>query len=138
MNFFKKLGDMFLASDTVVETATKGIYNGLDKAIFTKEEQSESEERNLDRFLKFLELTKNSSPARRQIAMIVMSLWFLVGVNILILLNINLILVYGFKLEAMELGDILEWTQWYIAAPTGTVLTFYFWVKVKAANRETK
>lgn len=80
MRFFNKVKSV-LSSPSIVEKAADAAMNGFDAAWYTDEEKSNN-------LLKILALTKGSSPARRTIAMIVMILWSITGINIIILLNI--------------------------------------------------
>lgn len=80
MGFLSKFKSV-LSSPSIVEKAADAAIKGMDAAWYTDEEKSTN-------LLKILALTKGASPARRNIAMIVMSLWSIAGLNILILLNI--------------------------------------------------
>ena len=82
-------------------------------------------QKRMDQTLKFLELTKGASPARRQIANIVMFMWAIAGLNILILMNISLVVDDPKSLSA-GIKAITDFSIDYIAKPTGLVLAFYF------------
>lgn len=121
MNVFKKI----FSTDTVIEKATDGIYNGLDKAWHTDEEKEDDKQKRIELFGKLLELSKGSSPARRLIAMIVMTLWFITGINLLMVLNINLMVEVPYSTK-----EITDFAIDYVAKPTGLVLAFYFFKNI--------
>ena len=121
MKILKKL----FSTDTVIEKATDGIYNGLDKMWHTSEEKEGDKQQRIEMFGKLLELSKNASPARRNIAMIVMALWFVAGVNILIVININLFAELNYTLKPLT-----DFAIDYVAKPTGLVLAFYFFKNI--------
>lgn len=71
IGFFRSLFD----KQSTIDTAVKGIYNGIDMAIYTDEEKSEAAIKRLDAYLKYLESTNSQNIARRFIAMVVVLLW---------------------------------------------------------------
>ena len=79
----------------------------------------------MDQTLKFLELTKGASPARRQIANIVMFMWALAGLNILVLMNVTFFLEDPASMDT-GIKAVTDFSIDYIAKPTGLVLAFYF------------
>jgi len=80
----KLLGKMFGDAD-VVKKAADGIYNGLDKAIFTKEEKAEFNQKRMELYLKFVEATAPYKIARRYIAIVITCVWALLVVACAIL-----------------------------------------------------
>jgi len=50
--------------DTVVETAAKGIYNGLDALFFTDEEKAEFRQKQADTVIKFAEIAYDENSIR--------------------------------------------------------------------------
>lgn len=124
MGFLDKVKNV-LSSKSVVEKAAEGAMKGLDAAWYTPEEKEGDRQKRLDYTLKFLDLTKGASPARRNIAMIVMALWAIAGVDILVLMNISLVVDDPKALED-GIKTIVDFSIDYIAKPTGLVLAFYF------------
>lgn len=124
MSFFSKIKNV-LSSPSVVEKAADGAMKGLDAVWYTPEEKEGDRQKRLDYALKFLEMTKGASPARRQIAMIVMIMWSVAGVNILILLNVAALVDDPATINE-AITRLTEFSIDYIAKPTGLVLAFYF------------
>ena len=124
MSFMSKIKNV-LSSPSVVEKAAEGAIKGLDAIWHTPEEKEGDRQKRMEQTLKFLELTKGASPARRMIAMVVIIMWAIAGLNILVIMNV------GFTLEDPTVMDkgikaITDFSIDYIAKPTGLVLAFYF------------
>ena len=124
MSFMSKIKNV-LSSPSVVEKAAEGAIKGLDAIWHTPEEKEGDRQKRMEQTLKFLELTKGASPARRMIAMVVIIMWAIAGLNILVIMNV------GFTLEDPTVMDkgikaITDLSIDYIAKPTGLVLAFYF------------
>lgn len=117
MGFLSKVKSV-LSSPSIVEKAADAAIKGMDAAWYTDEEKSKN-------LLKILDLTKGASPARRNIAMIVMVLWGVAGLNILILLNIAACVEDPTSIN-LAIDRLTEFSIDYIAKPTGLVLAFYF------------
>ena len=124
MSFIDKIKGV-LSSKSVVEKAADGAMKGLDAVWYTPEEKEGDRQKRLDYALKFLEMTKGASPARRQIAMIVMIMWSVAGVNILILLNVAALVDDPTAIN-LAIDRLTEFSIDYVAKPTGLVLAFYF------------
>jgi len=124
MGFLDKIKTV-LSSPSVVEKAADGVINGLDAMWHTPEEKEGDRQKRTDQALKFLELTKGASPARRNIAMIVISLWAIAGLNILVLLNIAFVVEDPATIN-LAIDRLTEFAIDYVAKPTGLVLAFYF------------
>lgn len=136
MGFFDKVKNV-LSSPSVVEKAADGAMKGLDAVWYTPEEKEGDRQKRLDYALKFLEMTKGASPARRQIAMIVMIMWSIAGVNILILMNLTAVVDDPTVLNA-TIKTLTEFSIDYIAKPTGLVLAFYFLKHVLPGSNPSK
>lgn len=52
------------AAEHTVKKAADGIYNGLDKLVYTEEEKAEARQKGVDTFLKFAELTREENSVR--------------------------------------------------------------------------
>lgn len=124
MSFMDKVKSV-LSSPSVVEKAADAAINGLDAIWHTAEEKEGDRQKRTDQALKFLELTKGASPARRMIATVVIALWAFAGLNILILMNITF-LVDDPTMMDDGIKSIVDFSVDYIAKPTGLVLAFYF------------
>jgi len=107
------------STDTVVETAAKGIYNGLDALFFTDEEKAEFRQKQAETVIKFAEIAydENSirSVTRRWLAFMV------VGPTMLFALAGAVIYIFNepyanFLLEMA--GKFIPWA--------GGILAFYF------------
>lgn len=118
----KLIGKMFGDAD-VVKKAADGIYNGLDKAIFTKEEKAEFNQKRMELYLKFVEATAPYKIARRFIAIIITVVWAL-----LVLACATLGIIGGFDNPGAKdsavfvLALLNEVVHWAILS----VLGFYF------------
>ena len=117
MSFLSKVKSV-LSSPSIVEKAADAAMKGIDATWYTDEEKSTN-------LLKILALTKGASPARRSIAMIVMVLWSITGINILILLNIAACIDDPTTIN-LAIDRLTEFSIDYVAKPTGLVLAFYF------------
>ncbi len=124
MSFFDKVKSV-LSSPSVVEKAADGAIKGLDAIWHTAEEKEGDRQKRTELALKFVELTKGASPARRQIAMVVIVLWALAGLNILILMNIASLVEDPTAINT-AIDRLTVFSIDYIAKPTGLVLAFYF------------
>jgi len=107
------------SSNTVVETAAKGIYNGLDALVFTDEEKAQSRQKQADTVIAFAKIAydQNSirSITRRWLAFLV------VGPTMLMI--IVAAIAYPFAAEYSKflfevVGTLIPWA--------GGVLMFYF------------
>lgn len=111
------------AKDSVVEKAADGIYNGLDAMWHTSEEKEQDSKERIELFKDLIALTQNASPARRFIAIIVMSVWAFIAIDIVILINLSII----FDLDINDgLTLLIAFVKDYVAIPVTTVLGFYF------------
>lgn len=141
MSFMDKVKSV-LSSKSVVEKAADAAINGLDAIWHTPEEKEGDRQKRMDQALKFLELTKGSSPARRHIAMIVMALWAIVGLNIIILMNLSGfvdpvivesasgdIITTNPRIDAV-IKNLTNFAGSYIMPPSAGVLGFYFMAKL--------
>lgn len=88
-SFIKGLFGSSKNTDTVVETAAKGIYNGLDAMFFTEEEKAQYRQQQADAVLEFAKVAydQNSirSITRRWLAFMVVAptmLAFVIGVTL--------------------------------------------------------
>lgn len=117
-------------SQTVVEKAVDGLYNGIDKAFYTAEEKEGDAQKRTDLFMKLLPLTQDASPARRSIAMIIMIFWLIVGVDILFLINLSIWFPSQKELFGDAIKAILTFAESYVLTPTSIVLGFYFLTQV--------
>lgn len=124
MSFMDKVKAV-LSSPSVVEKAADAAISGLDKIWHTAEEKEGDRQKRMDQTLKFLELTKGASPARRNIAMAVISLWLFAGLNILILMNVAAMVDDATAIN-VAIKQLTEFSIDYVAKPTGLVLAFYF------------
>jgi len=127
-----------LSSKSVVEKAADAAIKGLDAVWYTAEEKVGDRQKRMDQALKFVELTKGASPARRNIAMVVIFMWAIIGLNILFLMNLSAfvepnVVVAGDDVTVDVIvridGAIDRLTAFsidYVAKPTGLVLAFYF------------
>lgn len=74
-SFIKGLFGSSKNTDTVVETAAKGIYNGIDMLVYTDEEKALASAKGVDKFLEFVGMTSDQnsirSVARRWLAFMV-------------------------------------------------------------------
>lgn len=126
MGFFKNL----FSTETVVEKAANGVYNGLDALVHTGEEKEQDYQSRLNIYLKFLELTKGSSPARRMIAKFIMVMWFVVGMDLIILYNVAIFIDLFIDTAVIDLYEGIGMLQVfaidYVAKPTALVLAFYY------------
>lgn len=52
------------AGEHAIKKAADGIYNGLDKLVYTDEEKAEAHQKGVDTFLKFAELTRDENSVR--------------------------------------------------------------------------
>lgn len=114
------------SSQTVVEKATDGLYNGIDKAFYTAEEKEGDQQKRIDMFMKLLPLTQDASPARRYIAMIIMLFWLIIGIDVLVLINLSLIFTTQTEMFKEAIKAIIEFANSYVLTPTSIVLGFYF------------
>jgi len=136
MSFLSKIKNV-LSSPSVVEKAADGAMKGLDAVWYTPEEKEGDRQKRLDYALKFLEMTKGASPARRQIAMIVMIMWSICGLNILILMNLEPF-VDDPKTLNHTIDRLIDFSIDYVAKPTGLVLAFYFLKNVLPGSNPSK
>ena len=124
MSFMSKIKNV-LSSPSIVEKAADGAIKGLDAIWHTPEEKEGDRQKRMDQALKFVELTKGASPARRMIAMVVIGLWAFSGVLILTLMTITFIVPDPASMDS-GIKAITDFSIDYVAKPTGLVLAFYF------------
>lgn len=113
---FSFLASLF-GSATIAEKAADGIYNGLDKAIFTDEEKSDANKKVLDWMLEYMKATNPQNVSRRFIAIVVTLLWALLVIVMLAAkaLGADAFAEYSFGV----MTDI-------VAVPFGIIIGFYF------------
>ncbi len=88
MNWFTNLfGSAEVAKDTI-EKATDGIYYGLDKLVYTKEEKADDKKINIDQFITFVTSTFNENSIRN-----ITRRWLAWGVTGWILLNAQVAII---------------------------------------------
>lgn len=125
MNWFTNLfGSAEVAKDTI-EKATDGIYYGLDKIVYTKEEQADDRKINIDQFITFVTSTFNENSIRN-----ITRRWLAWGVAGWIVLNAQVAVIAAIlhhndvvdKIIEIALAFDLGWV--FIA-----VMTAYFGVQ---------
>ncbi len=113
---FSLLSDLF-KSEGVVKKAVDGVYNGVDKVIFTDEEKAEY-------FLRLLEAYHPFKLAQRFLALL-----FVVP-YVLSFLVAFFTFVFGLFLRSSHITDvsleILEFTNNYLGVPVSVIVAFYF------------
>lgn len=114
-----------LSSPSVIEKAADGAIKGLDAIWYTAEEKEGDRKERMEMALKFVELTKGASPARRMIATVVIAMWAIAGVDILIILTVAATMDDASMLLKSS-QPLIDFSIDYIAKPTGLVLAFYF------------
>jgi hypothetical protein len=104
------------SSKKIVDTAADGIYNGIDKLVYTKEEKAEATQKGLDLYLQFVKATKPAAKARRVIAFVITGMW-----SSLVALVVGLHLLGSSKDEFVFniLTDV-------VAIPFSIIIGFYF------------
>lgn len=107
------------SSNTVVETAAKGIYNGLDAMFFTDEEKAEFRQKQADTVIKFAEIAydENSirSVTRRWLAFMV------IGPAMLLIVVASICQPFAPEYSAFLFEVFKQLIPW-----AGGVLMFYF------------
>ncbi len=118
-------GDLF-SSKTIIETAAKGAYNGIDMSVFTEEEKAKAQQKLLDWMLEYNKATAPQNLSRRYIAIIVTALWSVMVATYVILG------IIGFDEQAKfiysALNDIVN-------PPFMIVAGFYFLAHVVGKSR---
>lgn len=114
------------SSSTVVEKAAEGLYNGIDKSFYTAEEKEGDQQKRIDMFMKLITITQDASPARRSIALVIMSFWIFLGIDVVLLLNVSLFFPDHTKAISEVLVSIMDFAEKYVMTPTSIVLGFYF------------
>ncbi len=118
-------GDLF-SSKTIIETAAKGAYNGIDMSVFTEEEKAKAQQKLLDWMLEYNKATAPQNLSRRYIAIIVTALWSVMVATYVILG------IIGFDQQAKfiysALNDIVN-------PPFMIVAGFYFLAHVVGKSR---
>lgn len=111
----------FLASlfgnSEVVETAAKGLYNGIDQAFFTDEEKSTANQKVLDWTLKYMAATNPQNVARRFIALVVVGLWAALVVAGVIAQTLGSQEIAAFIFDTLKNN---------VNTPFGIIIGFYF------------
>ncbi len=64
ISFLKGLFGSSKSAETVIDTAAKGIYNGIDAMVFTEEEKSQARQKGFDSWLKFYEIAYDQNSVR--------------------------------------------------------------------------
>ena len=118
------------SSTTVVEKAAEGLYNGIDKSFYTAEEKEGDQQKRIDMFMKLISITQDASPARRSIALVIMSFWMFLGFDVVFLLNISLLFPENSKAISEVLMAIMKFAEDYVMTPTSIVLGFYFLTQI--------
>lgn len=109
-------GSIF-GSDTVIETAVKGIYNGVDNVVYTEQEKAEMRQRSWDRHERLLKLYEPFKRTQRVLA-------FLVGVPYV---GAFLIAVGIFLLGSAEEAKLLaSFINSVLGTPFSLIIGFYF------------
>jgi hypothetical protein len=111
MGLFKTL----FATPEMVKKAADGIYNGIDKAFLTDEEQA-------DFWLKYLDATQPQNKARRLIALIVCGVWALFSMVVMFAI---------FFAEVDKRTDLIQFGTIYIMPPFTIITSWYFWKRIK-------
>jgi hypothetical protein len=104
-------------SKKVVDTAADGIYNGVDKLFYTKEEKAQATQRGLELYLEFIKATQPAALARRYLMFILSGLW-----AFLILLTVVLQLMGA----AGSSEFVFKMLTDVVAVPFGMAVAFYF------------
>lgn len=123
------------SAETVVETAAKGIYNGLDKLVHTSEEKTEQQMQENKEYrawaLQVLELTKDASPARREIALGIMGVWRVIAYSVVLLIIMKLGVEDTTKIDSC-IKDLITLVQMnFIWIPVSAAVGFYLLAKIK-------
>ncbi|MTI13799.1 hypothetical protein [Sansalvadorimonas verongulae] len=122
MSFFGKL----FGSDSVIKRAADGIYNGVDKAVFTKEEQAEH-------FLKLLNAYEPFKLAQRFMALI-----FGIPYVLVWLTSATMFVIAAFMepcavdvvCQSVTVSsaskELASWNNETLGTPVALILAFYF------------
>jgi len=113
MGFFSSL----LISEEIIKTASSGIYDGVDKAFYTKEEQTEDDIKRLDAYLKYIDSSKPQNLARRWISLVVTIVW---AITVLVGFIVGLIFADD------KTAFILDFIPIMVVPPFVTIIGFYF------------
>ena len=118
----KSLFQNLTSTHESVNTVTKGIYNGLDKAFFTDEERSVANQKILDFELRMAEATAPQNRARRLIAVEVTRAWF-----------IMLFITAGFSVfgTAEAAKQLYELMLVAVTPPFTIIVSFYFYKRIR-------
>lgn len=117
MSIFSSL----FSSKTIIETAAKGAYNGIDMAIFTDEEKSIAQQKVNDWLLDYHKATAPQNLSRRYIAVIVTLLWaFLIMVTVVLK-------IVGLHTPAQLVFDLLKDV---VVQPFSIIIGFYFLAQI--------
>ncbi len=115
MNIFKRI----FATPEIMKKTVEGIYDGLDKAMLTKEESQEL-------WIKYLEATAPQNLARRWIAILVTVIWSVFAL-------LYMVCVFFAPLTVTE--HILSFATIYVMPPFTLITSWYFWKGVKDRNK---
>lgn len=99
----------------VAEKAADGIYNGIDKLIYTDEEKAEASQKGFELFLEYQKATLPQNKARRQLALLVTALW----TTLVVIQALGVIFSLSF---ITEMKDLIGTVTPYV----GGVWAFYF------------
>lgn len=123
MSFLSKL---FGGGSDVVDRATDAVIKAGDALVFTKEEQSQANQKRLDWFLDYVKATNPQNVSRRALAWIVGGLWaFLV-----------LLMVAARAFGNHDFSDyVFEVLRDQVSMPFGIIMTFYFAAHALRANK---
>ena len=124
MNIF---GWLFGGSKAAEKTID-GIYNGVDKLVWTDEEKSDASREGFKLWLKYQEATQPQNVARRALAMLVAVLW------------VGLVVagVVAYKIDAEYSKFIFSVLTDIVNAPFMLVIGFYFFKRIVSGFKKEK
>lgn len=88
MGWFTSLFGSAETAEHTVKRAVDGLYYGIDKLVYTKEEQADNEKVNIDQFIQFVSTTFNENSIRN-----ITRRWLAWGVTGWILLNAQVAII---------------------------------------------
>ncbi len=98
------------------EKAADGIYNGLDKLVFTDEEKADANREGFKMWLEYLKATQPQNVARRLIALVLVGLFAA--------LVVAGVVAWPFSREYA--GFIFNTIKELVVTPVGVIVGFYF------------
>lgn len=127
------------SSAEVVNKTVDGIYNGIDKSVYTTEEKAEMDKKVLDWKLDFLKAQGDQSLARRFIAIMLIGVFCLYCIVMLIMFLFVCYMSYkanGLQglLDGMKL--MKEFAADTLTLPVSAVLGFYFLTQTVGAFKK--